>query len=253
MRQINRIAISKFTGKIREYRSIDEVKDKQNVCTYTTEYLNGLEVNGLPEHVLSLKIGAPVMILRNYDPLNGICNGTKGLISRMQRNVIEIIVSDVNDEPKHVLIHRWDLSPTDAQLGVKFTRHQFPISLAFGMTINKSQGQTLNRVGIYLPEPVFGHGQLYVAMSRVTHPNNLKILILNTEQQGNLQSDSKKIFTKNVVFYEILASAGIINKSLTKSDNQSKLNKVLSYICADDDQKDETESEWIDDPPIDAI
>ena len=178
MREINRSAIKKFKGEMKQYLSTNEVKDKHYVCTYTTEYLNSLEVNGLPEHVLSSKIGAPVMVLRNYDPFNGVCNGTKGIVNRLSTNIIEIIIKDVNGEPKPVLLHRWDLEPSDPQLGVEFRRHQFPISLAFAMTINESQGQTLNKVGLFLAEPVFGHGQLYVALSRVIHPDNVKMLII---------------------------------------------------------------------------
>ena len=222
MRQINRIAIKKFKGKAKEYLSTNEVKDKRNICTYTTEYLNSLEINGLPEHSLVLKIGAPVMVLRNYDPYNGVCNGTKGIVSRLSRNVIEIIIEDVNNEPKAVLLHPWDLDPSDPQIGVEFRRHQFPISLAFAMTINKSQGQTLNKVGLYLAEPVFGHGQLYVALSRVTHPDNVKILIVEAGHQGKMKANSKSMYTKNVVYHEMLISAGILQHIQSK-DVHSKL------------------------------
>ncbi|CAK8536881.1 unnamed protein product [Lathyrus sativus] len=64
------------------------------------------------------------------------------------------------------------------------------------MTINKSQGQSLDYVGLYLPKNVFSHGQLYVAISRIKSKAELKILI----------HDKNKIFldhTKNVVFKEV--------------------------------------------------
>jgi ATP-dependent DNA helicase PIF1 len=54
----------------------------------------------------------------------------------------------------------------DISLPFKFKRKQFPIRLSFAMTINKAHGQTIPHVGIYLPEPVFSHGQLYIALLR---------------------------------------------------------------------------------------
>ncbi|XP_078476807.1 uncharacterized protein LOC144737807 [Lampetra planeri] len=59
----------------------------------------------------------------------------------------------------------------------RLRRKQFPIVPAFAMTINKAQGQTVHNLGLYLPTPCFSHGQLYVALSRVTARSNIKALI----------------------------------------------------------------------------
>jgi hypothetical protein len=56
-------------------------------------------------------------------------------------------------------------------------RRQFPLRLAFAMTINKAQGQTLQTVGVYLPKPVFCHGQLYVAFSRCGSQRGVRVLV----------------------------------------------------------------------------
>jgi ATP-dependent DNA helicase PIF1 len=64
------------------------------------------------------------------------------------------------------------------------------------MTINKSQGQSLKYVGVYLPHPIFSHGQLYVALSRVTSKQGLKILIANSNTKDSTE-------TQNVVYKEV--------------------------------------------------
>ena len=242
MRQINEAAIHKFRGKLKIYKSTNTVLDEQHVCTYTTEFLNGLKINGLPEHELLLKVGAPVMILRNYDPINGVCNGTKGIIGKLSTNIIEVIIKDAHDMPKSILLHRRDMKPSDPQIGIEFQRHQFPISLAFAMTINKSQGQTLHRVGLYLEEPVFGHGQLYVALSRVIHPDNIKVFVTDTEIQGKLDAHSAKVYTKNVVFHEILLSAGLIQQlpqqsrtTIVEQPERFDFDYDAEFECSDDE------------------
>ena len=73
---------------------------------------------------------------------------------------------------------------------------QFLLSVSFAITINKSQGQSLKNVGVYLSSPVFSHGQLYVAISRVTSRDDLKILINDEDGQDT-------DVTSNVVYREV--------------------------------------------------
>lgn len=81
------------------------------------------------------------------------------------------------------------------------------------MTVNKAQGQTIPNAGIYLPEPVFSHGQLYVALSRSTARKNVKILVIPDGDNKKTSSDESKkkrrhvnTYTKNIVWKEILTS-----------------------------------------------
>jgi hypothetical protein len=62
--------------------------------------------------------------------------------------------------------------------------------------------QTFDHVGIFLNEPVFSHGQLYVALSRSKNPNNIKVLITNARGQGKLLHDNRT-FTPNVIYNEV--------------------------------------------------
>lgn len=74
---------------------------------------------------------------------------------------------------------------------------QFPLKIYYCMTINKIQGQSLNKVGLYLEDEIFCHGQLYVALSRVTSPKGLHILI-----HDSINKYPRHI--KNIIYKEIL-------------------------------------------------
>ncbi|XP_025825166.1 uncharacterized protein LOC112900525 [Panicum hallii] len=74
----------------------------------------------------------------------------------------------------------------------EFKRKQFPVRHIFAMTVNKAQGQTIPNMSVYLPEPVFSHGQLYVALSRATTRSNIKILALPPNAEEGDEEDEKK-------------------------------------------------------------
>ena len=107
------------------------------------------------------------MLIRNLDPAKGHCNGTRYVITKMHDHVIDATIATGLHVGKQIFIPRIPISPSDTTFPFKMQRRQFPIRPSFAMTANKAQGQTLSRIGIFLPKDFFAHGQLYVAMSRV--------------------------------------------------------------------------------------
>jgi hypothetical protein len=178
--------------------SADKIVDQENTEHYASEYLNTINLSSLPPHELNLKVGAPVILLRNLSPSTGLCNGTRLKIIRISQRVIECEILAGKHAGNTVFIPRIPLaSSSTSDLPFDFQRTQFPLRLAFAMTINKAQGQTLRHVGLDLRQPVFTHGQLYVALSRVTDAANLKIIVPDTPEarrEGKL---------KNVVYKEV--------------------------------------------------
>ncbi|KAH1227933.1 ATP-dependent DNA helicase PIF1 [Glycine max] len=250
----------------KEYYSVDSINKSdalQNPTfeTITPEFLNSLNTSGIPNHKMKLKVGTLIMLLQNMTQKDGLCNGTRLIISRLGAHIIEAkIIFEKNighktyiprrglicnrgtksgtklsiysfcyhlmmwhllrgtstchvtssfsatldspcgnkidlinrtnmqngynlrDKITYSLIPRMNMSPLESPWPFKLIRRQFPFMVSFAMSINKSQGQSLSHVGLYLPRPIFSHGQLYVTLSRVQSKQGLHILI--HDQQG---------------------------------------------------------------------
>ena len=87
----------------------------------------------------------------------------------------------------------------NVQLPFVMIRRQFPVRLSFALIINKAQGQTIPTVGIYLPDHVFSHGQLYVALLRGVSQSTTKLLV----QKGRIPEE-EGVHTKNIVYKDVL-------------------------------------------------
>ncbi|CAN1795974.1 ATP-dependent DNA helicase PIF1 [Linum perenne] len=201
--QINNYMLDQFPGEEMCYYNYDSIQsDCVNSSTaedeFPLEFLNSLQIGNFPDHQLKLKVGVPVILLRNLDQTTGLCNGTRMVIRTLGTWFIEVEILMGTHVGERVYLPRLSLTSKQKSLDFTLVRRQYPIALSFAMTINKSQGQTLHSVGLCLKRQVFTHGQLYVALSRVTRKSGLKIIISCNEVGEPIKS------MKNIVFHEVL-------------------------------------------------
>ena len=150
-------------------------------------------------HTLKLKKGMLVMLIRNLNPAEGHCNGVKYVINNLLDRVIEVTAVSGSNIGAKLFVPRVIMDNNDATLPFSIRRRQFPLRIAFAMTANKAQGQTLSRVGIYLGRDFFSHGQLYVALSRCGNRDDIRILT-----RVGMKDGFNDVVMRNCVFKEIL-------------------------------------------------
>jgi hypothetical protein len=215
---LNEAILQRFPGDIHTFHSADFIPNSEQtgkgdpMLNYPVEYLNKINCFGMLLAKLELKVGCPVIMLKNLDAAHGVCNGSRRILTNCRNRVLEVKLLTEHHAGDKVFIPRIYNQPSDNQNALKFTRKQFPVCLRFSMTVNKSQGQSVKHVGLDLRSPVFTHGRghlcshmgvvacvhtwaFYVAVSRVTSVGNIKAI------EGEEEKERK---TKNVVYKEVL-------------------------------------------------
>ncbi|XP_014213608.1 uncharacterized protein LOC106643121 [Copidosoma floridanum] len=182
----------------RIYTGIDSTENcdngKLDSGSLLPEYLNSLNPSSLPPYKLRLRKNCIVMLIRNISVNEGLCNGTRLQIIDFSNHLLKCKVL-TGDKLNNVVFLNHIILYCENEYPFTIKRRQFPVMLASAMTINKSQGQTFNKIGIDLRIDVFNHGQLYVSMSRVRSWYSLKIF---------LGHEKDRTTVKNFVFKELL-------------------------------------------------
>jgi len=199
LRELNEVIGEKFPGRFQNFPSADSVTSdddaeaKELELKYPQEVLNSMPGNAnLPDYSLKLKTGFIVMLLRNIRPKESHVNGIQYVVRNMTLPRINCIPGQ----------HDFPIPG--------FRRRQFPVRFCFAMTINKAQGQSVSgKLGIDLTSSCFSHGQLYVALSRTTHPKNVHIHLNGTER-----------VRRNVVYPEVFGK---------KEKTRTESNPILQF------------------------
>jgi ATP-dependent DNA helicase PIF1 len=195
--QLNALMLSRYPGPVRTLFSVDtaDINDSSGDLHHVPiEELQGCSPPQLPLSLLQLKVGVPVMLLRNIVPQEGLCNGSRMVVLAITPHCLQVRLLGEQFHGHLRTIPRIKLQTNEGDYPYILTRKQFPVRLCFAMTINKSQGQSFKHVGVDLRVPTFSHGQFYVAMSRTSSVAGLQVLLPKGEDNT----------TQNVVYLEVL-------------------------------------------------
>ena len=188
--------MTSLPGIEKQYKSCDTANHER---LYPVEFLNKLTPSGFPTHIINLKVGSSIMPLWNLDPQNGHCNGTRYIGNQLHQHITEAKIATGSSAGRTIFIPRITHVTQENEYPFEMRRKQYPIKPAFAVIVNKSQGQTFERIEVYLPNNFFFHAQLYVAMSRIGSKSNLKMMVPISNYDG-----TEETYIDNCVYQEIL-------------------------------------------------
>ena len=130
------------------------------------DFFNIISKPNSPPHELHLKSGEECYIMRNISPNGGLLNNTMVKVIEITRRLIKVLIL-ANNQVHY--IPRINFTMSLPRKNFSITRIQFPLRSGYSRTVNRSQGTTLDKLGLDMREEPFSHGQLFVALSRVRY------------------------------------------------------------------------------------
>lgn len=219
---INNAMLQKITGPTVLLKSNDRIeartkKQSEKAKKQLQEWARNDKSNltaGLVD-VIELKLGAKIMLLRNIDVASGLVNGAIGTVKKIHRGI-------TSNQPIDKLTILFDcgereIEPVQTVISLtsaRVVRSQFPITLAYAITIHKSQGLTVSNCLVDIGESIFSKGQSYVALSRVKSLDGLHILNFNPR---SVQADEQAINEYNRLRQLYRPELGTINTHSTSN------------------------------------
>lgn len=191
--------------------SSDTIRDAtaEDYTNYPVEFLNSLEITSLPPHRLRLSPSAVVILIRNVDGNIGLCNGVRAVVVQCGLRVLDVLILTGKAKGHRFFLPCIPKSSEGNSLPFSLLPRQYPVKLAWAMTVNMAQGQGLSKVGLLLEEPVFARGQLYVALSRAGSFENIRASVKQTDTQGlyeGIDGVADGTYSENIVYSDILLS-----------------------------------------------
>jgi len=181
---LNNLELKKLTGEMRTYRAIDDgektyVQMLQNHCPARPQ--------------ITLKLGAQVVLLKSIAPQDGLVNGSRGVVVAFTKTTKRPIVKFVGGVCRPICNESFLISLGGRVVAQRF---QMPLDLAWGISVHKSQGISVDKAVLFIKN-TFEYGQAYVALSRVKTMDGLSL-------SHNLQNCCIKAHPDVKLFYEEL-------------------------------------------------
>ena len=209
-RQINQYndrILNQVVGEEKMFIAADHIKEADDSGIISPEsvldYVARHTPPGLPDHRLKIKTNAVFRLLRNFSVDQQLVKNVRIVVTHIGMRLITVKIireqslsssssSSIFPIPEDILIPRISFSH-QMHSGHTLFRQQFPLAPAYATTFNSCQGLTLDRVAIDLTRPVFSHGQLYTALTRI-----------RKRSDGIIRMNPGETVTTNVTYNELL-------------------------------------------------